>query len=226
MTLHSLSFASKEIEANIHNNFHHLPPGSEITLTGDNTPIAVNVKIHIPENPTKYKSEALERLRQFSLHEDDIIIPLLPNTGTDSTRFKFTVPGNHPRYKPGRIETSYVYAFELALAMTIHKAQGRTISSVILALSPRPSKLQQMVFSALYVAFSRVQEAEDIRIFVHNDADCVDQCLEDLLYIVDLKPSPYVLAFYDGFLPNHCWNAKAAYESYISLMTDLATDDI
>ena len=101
--------------------------------------------------------------------------------------------------------------------MTIHKAQGRTITSVVIAQSPRPSKFQQMVFSALYVAFSRVQAADDIRIFMDNDANSIDQCLQDLLYIVDLKPSPYVIAFYEGLKPNQCWDDKAAYDYYLSL---------
>ena len=52
-----------------------------------------------------------------------------------------------------------------------------------------------------------------------KDADSIDQCLEDLLYIVDVKPSEHVLAFYKGCLPNNCWNDEAAFDYVQSLST-------
>ena len=62
--------------------------------------------------------------------------------------------------------------------MGIDEALGRTIFWVLCCLfSSRPSNFQQMVFSALpvYVEFSRVQSADDIQIFMHKDADSIDQ---------------------------------------------------
>ena len=73
---------------------------------------------------------------------------LLPNAGIDSTEPKLTVQACHPMYKSGK-NSSYISAFELAFALTIHKVRGRTFSSVILAHSSRPTKFQQMVLSAL-----------------------------------------------------------------------------
>ena len=150
MKLHSLSFQSQQIHDEIEEKFSGLPAGSEIALIDKYAPISVNVHIPEPDNMTSYRQKAFLKLREFSLDQRDIVIPLLPNAGTDSTKFKLTVPGNHPMYKPGKIETSYLFAFELAFAMTIHKAQGRTISSVVLALSSGPSKFQQMVLCCIF----------------------------------------------------------------------------
>ena len=71
-----------------------------------------------------------------------------------------------------------------------HKAKLLT-DSVILCLSQCPTKEQQMVFSAMYVAFSRVKYANDIRLLIH----CGTPRLMELRYLQNLKPNPMVQAF-------------------------------
>ena len=81
----------------------------------------------------------------LSWGQREIVSLLLPNAGIDSTELKLTVQACHPMYKSGKNKSSYISAFELAFALTIHKVRGRTFSSVILAHSSRPTKFQQMV---------------------------------------------------------------------------------
>ena len=44
--------------------------------------------------------------------------------------------------------------------------QGMTLNKVILALGKRPNKLTDLEYDSLYVAFSRVQKRDDIRILI------------------------------------------------------------
>ena len=99
VTLHSSSFSSDVIYNEINEKFHNLPAGSEITLTDQYIPISVNVQIHVPDTLSCYKQKTFAKLKEFSLDPHDIVIPLLPNAGTDSTKYKLTVPGCHPMYK-------------------------------------------------------------------------------------------------------------------------------
>ena len=96
----------------------------------------------ISRSKTLSSQKKFANLQAFSLDNYSIIILLLPNGGMDSIRFKPAVPGCHPMYKIRK----NLLAFELTFAMTIDNAHGRTILSVILPLSSRPSKFQPMVF--------------------------------------------------------------------------------
>ena len=108
-----------------------------------------------------------------------------------SSRKWYTAPGSFPAYGPSRIRTSLLFAHDLSFALTVRKAQGQTLNSVVLCLSQRPTKAQQMVFSAMYVAFSRVKYANDIRLLIH----CGTPRLMELRYLQNLKPNPMVQAF-------------------------------
>jgi hypothetical protein len=75
--------------------------------------------------------------------------------------------------------------------MTVHKAQGRTILRVVLDLTKRPSRYQQIDFAALFVAMSRVKEGNHIRLLGHDN----------LQYLTTIRPSRVVMAFYHGYEP-------------------------
>ena len=63
-----------------------------------------------------------------------------------------------------------------------------------------------MVFSAIYVAFSRVKFSDDIRLLIHENVPWSVQ----LKYLEQLKPDLVVQAFYKGFLPNAQWDSLRA----------------
>ena len=177
----------------------------------------MNIELNFSSPTTNHKKKAIQKLQEFSLLENKIVIPLIPNQGIDSSRKSYAVPGEQYAYQSSKIECSLPFAFELAFAMTVHKAQGRTIPNVILSLSTRPDTLLQMSFSALYVAFSRVKKAENLRIFLHSPVTSVSQALHELLYIQDLEPSTSVRCFYQAFCPNCQWNDQIAYTYYTSI---------
>ena len=71
--------------------------------------------------------------------------------------------GSKYGYKPSYVKIRNIFPFDLGFSMTIHKAQGRTLISVILALSERPTHKTQIDYCEFFVALSRVKESEDIR---------------------------------------------------------------
>ena len=64
-------------------------------------------------------------------------------------------------YQPSRVEVRSIFPLESGIAITIHKAQGRTIQKVILCLSNRKSANMNPKYAALHVALSRVRWKED-----------------------------------------------------------------
>ena len=76
--------------------------------------------------------------------------------------------------------------------MTVHKAQGRTIPKVALALAHR-----QMTYASIYVALSRVKLSDDIRILYHNSGPRPG--VLGLQYNTQFKHCVHVLDYYSGF---------------------------
>jgi hypothetical protein len=80
--------------------------------------------------------------------------------------------------------------------MTVNKAQGQTMSKVVLALAKRPSAMAQsdLSFEGLYVALTRVKNANDLRIMLPDNPFA-----RDLSYIDNLKPLSHVQSFFAGY---------------------------
>ena len=47
-------------------------------------------------------------------------------------------------YQPSYLDARNIFPFELSFSMTLHKAQGKTLKAVILALSTRPTYQSQI----------------------------------------------------------------------------------
>ena len=109
-----------------------------------------------------------------------------------------------------KVEVSSVFPLEPGFAITIHKAQGRTINKVILCLSNRHNRKHNPEYAALYVAMSRVKCKEDIRFFVHLSPSGIPD-LDTLTFVSILKPDKSVNAFFEGYKNNKKeWNAELA----------------
>ena len=104
-----------------------------------------------------------------------------------------------PRYYPSRVELLSHFPLDMGFAITIHKAQGRTLRRVIIAISDRYKNNLQMSYAALYVALSRVEYMDDIRLLVNGDNDDLVLALDYLNY---LAPAPDIRSFFAGFQKN------------------------
>ena len=204
---HSLTFSTEEETNFVQEEIKTLPAGSVITL--DRPPLSVNI-VPWPEN-----MKQREKLRPWSMCEPgtDVVIPILPDSGGQKWKQYPVRGGLSYRTLPSKVQTRRVFPLELAFAITIHKAQGRNMKKVILALESRPLGIMQMEFPSIFVAMSRVKERENIRILFHSPAETADY--DKLRYITRLKPSKNVLRYYAGFHNNRgLWDPARALSSH------------
>ena len=197
-TLHSLTFSDPDEHSRIVQHIDldmSLPFGSEIEIS---QPLAVNVQITptLDGKPiSQRRQKQLEQLRLVGIqepHEDIIVLPLGQQkslTKDDFNKYTYKVPTRTRMLSLASVSVHHIFPFDLAFAMTVHKAQGRTIARVVLDLTSHPSKYNQIQYAALFVAMSRVKQADHIRLLVHGDMD----------YLTSLRPEKNVMAFYHGY---------------------------
>jgi len=119
--IHNIDMILQQIES--------LSPGSEIIL--DAPPVAVNMKVQMGldgKEPSRAKKRQLEALQQHSILEDDeegIVISL--SERSDKTKNLKMRNGSPLLGHISSADVTPILAYDLAFAMTIHKAQGRTI---------------------------------------------------------------------------------------------------
>ena len=161
------------------------PYGNVLYL--EDPPHDVNVEI-MNVNKNKWKL--------FAICTDKTVIPILQNNPFSKWKQRQIMGGKH--FQPSRVEVRPLFPLEPGIAITIHKAQGRTIQKIILSLSKRYTHNIDIQYAALYVALSRVRCKEDIRLFLHQDFSGVPD-MERILYINSLKPDKSINAFFKGY---------------------------
>ena len=113
------------------------------------------------------------------------------------SRCKYHSYAVHSLTGVGKVKTRDLFPYELGFAMTVHKAQGRTIPRVVLALAHRDNANVQMKYASIYVALSRVKLAKHLRILSHNSGPRPGGL--GLKYVTHLKHCVHVLDYYAGF---------------------------
>ena len=185
------------------------PFGSEIEIE---RPLAVNMIVvaSLDEKPISSKRQKqLDILRKFSIinkEDPDIVLPIttsmLPSSSRDNYN-KFSYNTHNFVTPIATAEVSEPFPFDLAFAMTVHKAQGRTIKRVVLDLTNHPTHYSRMEFAAIFVAMSRVKTSEHIRLLAHKRVGHQHNADEAYSYITTLKPSRHACAFYYGYPLGH-----------------------
>ena len=160
---------------------------------------------------TAKRSAQLQKLRTLSCACDKIVIPMMPRKWTKGPKsYNYY---NHATQQPySSVGVNDVFAFQLAFAMTVHKAQGRTIDKVVIDLHDQPTVGSRLAFEGVFVAISRVRSRKNLRLLPHGNT------FEKAYgYITKLRPSPQATAFYRGFEVDEnspedglCWNYKKA----------------
>lgn len=179
-------------------------------------PETVNIEIESPY--TKRFSDALEmakhkqwlkKFNKISLIDDRVVIPI-PATRVKRNPWQNTIiRGKHGQWSPCRVHIKRHFPLMPGFAITIHKAQGMTLEKVILAIGCRPGKFN-LQYNSLYVAFSRVKSANDIRLLFPIGSNW-----SELLYISKLRPDPSVASFFAGYSKRGGkWNKTKALQHY------------
>jgi hypothetical protein len=202
ITLHSLTWDDEKEFIRIQELTKEdsaLPFGSEIEIA---QPLAINVAVDksLDGKPVSRRRQLqLNQLQQFSIVEDKIVLPITtaiaPSSGNKNKKFT---------YKTGNLispiataEVSQPFPFDLAFAITVHKAQGRTMDRVVVDLSSHPTYITQMNFAAVFVAMSRVRNRNHLRLLPHPG-----NRNQHYQHLPLLKISQAVMAFYHGFSGN------------------------
>lgn len=205
---HSLVPANRNQKEQIESQVQSLPAGSIITLS--EPPLAINVHLLAEETgrTEREKKRNIAAWQNLTLVKDRVVVPILPHrTKTDAWE-QTIVPGGRG-FLCSKVKVRCNFPIEPGFAITIHKAQGRTIRKVILAISYRSAMRCNMSYASLYVALSRIQKSDDLRLLVNgNDWSTVQ-------YISSLEPDKSIKAFFAGFRRDPSkWNAADALKTY------------
>ena len=210
---HSVTFASSEEQLCIHN----LLQSSDCPSFGEEIeiqePISVNF-IVIPSLDGKQISSI--RKRQLSAlstltntmprhNSSDIVIPITAKmhskASSDWNRFSFST--QNLLTPIGTVQVLEPFPFDLGFAMTVHKAQGRTIKRVVLDLVDHPNHFTRMNFAAVFVAMSRVGSSKHIRLLPHSKLGTKFNPVDAYQYLTSLQPDKDSQAFCHGFAFKH-----------------------
>ena len=186
-----------------------LPFGSEIVL--ESPPLAVNMVIQRGldgKEPSKHKIRQFDALQKYSIvppESEEIIIPI-SQKGDKPKAYKMR-NGSPLLNNISEVQVKTALAFDLAFAMTIHKAQGRTIPRVVIALTERPYHLIQMEFASVFVGMSRVACSDHIRLLPHVRGTLLGNRVRAHNYLTGLLPMKSINIFNAGFTKkNGLWN--------------------
>ena len=180
-----------------------LPFGSEIEI---DPPLAVNVVVvkHLDgKNISNKRAEQLNVLcnlsRQYSIdpRSHDIIIPLTVSISSSSKDWNtYSFCTGSPLSPISQVSVQEPFPFDLAFAMTVHKAQCRTIYRVVIDLTDHPFRICRMEYAAIFVAMSRVAHKSHLRLLEPNTV----QSRESLYsYLEHLAPDPSIAPFLHGY---------------------------
>ena len=154
----------------------------------------------------------------FKKNKTDVIISITESmaAGGKNKFRKYSYQTQNMNHSVATAEVCDIFPFDLAFSMTIHKAQGCTIHCVVLDLTSHPFHISQMEFASIFVAISRVKNMDHIRLLTHQKEGVEFNPQEAYSYIIELKPSNNVMAFYHGYQERDdntegiCWNPSLA----------------
>jgi len=184
---HSLTMASDEQTQWINQQYSHSHAGEVITL--QNPPISVNIELTASDEATK------KLWKDFTLVPDRIVLPICEGYTNLNKDTGLTPVHGGLHYLPSKVKLECRFAVEAAFAMTIHKAEGQTMSNAILALSKPPG--HSLTYCHIYVAFSRVHGCENIRLLLNGEDE--REKWNSLGYIDCLRPDKLLNAFFAGY---------------------------
>ena len=119
-------------------------------------------------------------------------------------------------YTPTKVIVKQIFPLQLGAAVTVDKAQGRTLDKVVACLSHRNDNIYQMKINAIFVTLSRVRKRDDLRLLIHDDSSKEQQLkyIEKLSH--DKEYFDYLLGFDESDHGNHTqpmsWDQTKALE--------------
>jgi len=206
---HSLVLDSSTIDY-VQDQIQLLPFGSEIIL--DTAPLAVNMTIQTGldgKEPSRAKKKQLEALKKHSVVDDAEEIVITISEKSDRNKSLKMKNGSPLLGNITSVEVTPIFAYDLAFAMTVHKAQGRTMKKVVIALTSRPLHYNQLEYASVFVGMSRVKKGSDIRLLRHGRGSTFGRVDDAMGYLAGLLPKKSINIYNAGFTKdNRVWNRK------------------
>ena len=192
----------------------------------DYPPAAINVELFADfDGDSKNKKDENKRKREEwthgSLANDGRVVVQLPSRwGQINRKWKDeSIAGSWEHgFSASTMPMKDHFPIEPAFAVTIYKAQGRTIRRLIIFVAQHPVPLLRMSWEGLYVALSRVKYRDHIRLAV--DRSTLEGEKKAMEYMVKLQKNKYTDWYFRGFKPIGAdesqvmvWNRKAAWKA-------------
>ena len=220
--LHSLAFKTQEEENCVMGMIENAMPGQIITLPF--TPLCINVELYRNQITDDIKTR-LEKSRvplESRVHDssgaDKLVISIL------KSRFRSRLKAipttiTSKCFTPARVFIKPIFPLQLSAAVTVDKAQGRTLDKVVACLSNRDDNLYEMDINSIFVTLSRVRKRSDLRLLIHDDTSFHSQ----LRYLETLSHDKEYFDYMRGFEENEVkdcnqpqkWNREKALSNII-----------
>ena len=197
--LHSLVFETREQENYVTNLVLNSSPGQIITLPF--APICVNVALSHNQIDDKIKchlQRSMVPVREYNeVTTDEIVVSILKSKHNAKQKGMPTIVTS-ACYTPSKVFVQQMFPLQLAAAVTVDKAQGRTLNKVVACLSKRYDNLYEMDINSIFVALSRVRKRSDLRLLIHSGSSAKHQ----LEYIESLTHDKEYFDYMNGFEHN------------------------
>lgn len=189
---HSIVFKTIEEGLRVEALTSNMKIGSMITLR--EAPAAIVIKLKNANKRIHWYGSTLEPEKKRN--NEDVLVPIVEGR-LDSKYEEVPVRGSD-KYGVSIVFIKSRFPLEPGFAFTIHKAQGKTLRRIIVALSYRCESITNLTYAHLYVALSRVKDSNDIRLLVNFNSNGRPD-MESLTYIYSLKPDKSIGVFFAGF---------------------------
>jgi hypothetical protein len=165
LILHSVLLSENDDSDRYRDLISNAQPGTIIDI-----PVPHAILASVPSlDPEKWAS------KHKSMAEDQVVIPFVNKKHRNDT----------VNISKGQTVSFKSHGIDLAFAITFHKIQGQTKQKVILDLNKRPGVLSHVDFHGLYVGWSRVKHAVNIRVLPCQNDDNFEHLLQ-------LKPNVHL----------------------------------
>jgi len=184
-------------------------------ITAPTRPLCINVELEMPPNTSPVVIKALQRFSiikppRNSAAPPRIVVPI-KEFPCQWERTATPVRGSE-LFPASKVLLKQCFPVELGFAVTVHKAEGRTMKHVVVALSHCNATGCNFSYAQVHVALSRVRSGDHMRLLLTGRHE-TDQWMS-LLYINELRPDPAIKYFFGGFCqtnpeaPNIDWQTN------------------
>jgi hypothetical protein len=161
-----------------------------------------NILITIPlESLLLLSPDVRMALAAISVHKDDgdcvgdIVVPVPPGGFARSDKKKKVLNIFDACDQSYDSIVTPHFPLRLSFAMTVNRSQGSTMDKIVIVLSYR--SVFNFTYDALYVAFSRVLQRDDIRLLLVGETE--EERWKSVAYVESLKPDPSSRSFLTSF---------------------------